>query len=57
MVELCTNCDPDWGRRLAEGLEAARAGQTAEGGNQYNEAQGSKAAAEAEAVAHDAKPY
>ncbi|MBJ6109114.1 catalase [Hymenobacter sp. BT523] len=57
MVELCTNCDPDWGKRLAEGLEAARAGQNAEGGNQYNEAQGSKAAAEAEAVAHDAKPY
>jgi catalase len=57
MVELCTNCDPDWGRRLAEGLEAARAGQTAEGGNQYNEGRGSEAVAEAEEMAHDAKPY
>ncbi|MBO2010409.1 catalase [Hymenobacter negativus] len=57
MVELCTNCDADWGRRLAEGLQAARAGQTAEGGNQYNEAKGSDAVAEAEAIAHDAKPY
>ncbi|MBR7720316.1 catalase [Microvirga sp. SRT04] len=57
MVELCTNCDADWGKRLADGLAAARGGQNAEGGNQYNEAKGSKAAAEAEAVAHDAKPY
>ncbi|MDB5236547.1 MAG: catalase [Hymenobacter sp.] len=57
MVELCTNCDADWGRRLAEGLQAARSGQTPEGGNQYNEAKGSEAVAEAEAMAHDAKPY
>jgi catalase len=57
MVELCTNCDPDWGRRLEEGLKAARAGKTAEGGNQYNESKGSDAVAEAEAIAHDAKPY
>ena len=57
MVELCSNCDEDWGRRLAEGLAAARNGGAAEGGNQYNEAKGSEAVAEAEAVAHDAKPY
>ncbi|SFQ76602.1 catalase [Hymenobacter arizonensis] len=57
MVELCTNCDADWGRRLAEGLQAARAGKSAEGGNQYNESRGSEAVAEAEEMAHDAKPY
>ena len=57
MVELCTNCDADWGRRLAEGLQAARAGKQAEGGNQYNQGKTSAAVEEAEEMAHDAKPY
>jgi catalase len=57
MVELCTNCDADWGRRLAEGLQAARAGKQAEGGNQYNQGKTSDAVKQAEEMAHDAKPY
>ncbi|TGE24331.1 catalase [Hymenobacter aquaticus] len=57
MVELCTNCDPDWGKRLAEGLHKARGGKKAEGSGQSNEARSSEAVAEAEATAHDAKPY
>ncbi|TYZ08367.1 catalase [Hymenobacter lutimineralis] len=57
MVELCTNCDPDWGKRLAEGLAAARGGQQHEGGNQYNEGQQREASQQAEEVGHEAKPY
>ncbi|GGG53179.1 catalase [Hymenobacter glacieicola] len=57
MVELCTNCDPDWGQRLADGLQKARSGKTAEGGNQYNESKAADAVAQAEAVGHEAKPY
>ncbi|QDA61948.1 catalase [Hymenobacter jejuensis] len=55
MVELCTNCDADWGRRLAEGLQNARSGQA--GATQANESKASEAVAQAEEVAHDAKPY
>ncbi|MBJ6144773.1 catalase [Hymenobacter sp. BT559] len=55
MIELCTNCDADWGQRLADGLKAANA--NADGGNQYNEGQAAAAVAQAEEVAHDAKPY
>jgi catalase len=55
MIELCTNCDADWGKRLADGLKAANA--KADGGNQYNASQAAEAVNQAEAVAHDAKPY
>ncbi|MBC6989902.1 catalase [Hymenobacter sp. BT491] len=55
MVELCTNCDADWGRRLAEGLQNARSGQA--GATQANENKASEAVAQAEEMAHDAKPY
>jgi catalase len=57
MIELCTNCDPDWGQRLAEGIKAAQANMEAEGGNQYNERQATEAVGQAEEMAHDAKPY
>lgn len=57
MAEMCPSCNADWGRRLVEGLAAARSGQTAEGDNQFNEAKSSKAVVEAEVMAHDAKPY
>ncbi|OUJ71226.1 catalase [Hymenobacter crusticola] len=57
MIELCTNCDPDWGKRLADGIKAANANTEAEGGNQYNERQADAAVEQAEEVAHDAKPY
>jgi catalase len=55
MIELCTNCDADWGQRLANGLKAANA--HADGGNQYNERQAAEAVGQAEEIAHDAKPY
>jgi catalase len=55
MIELCTNCDPDWGQRLAAGIKAANA--NADGGNQYNERQATEAVDQAEQLAHDAKPY
>jgi catalase len=55
MIELCTNCDADWGKRLADGIKAAQA--NAEGGNQYNERQATEAVGQAEEMAHDAKPY
>ncbi|GAB2775657.1 catalase [Hymenobacter luteus] len=57
MVDLCTQCDAEYGRRLAEGLKQAKAGKTAEGGNQYNDAKNSEAAQQAEKMAHEAKPY
>ena len=57
MIELCTNCDADWGKRLADGIKAAQANMEAEGGNQYNERQGTEAVQHAEEMAHDAKPY
>jgi len=56
MIELCTNCDPDWGKRLADGIKAANA-NTDGGGNQYNERQADAAVEQAEEMAHDAKPY
>jgi len=55
MVELCTNCDADWGRRLAEGLQNARAGQN--GATQANEAKALEAVEQAEEMAHAATPY
>lgn len=55
MIELCTNCDADWGQRLADGLKAANASK--DGGNQYNERQAAEAVGQAEEMAHDAKPY
>lgn len=53
MVDLFTKCDPDYGRRVAEGLQKA-AGQNISGGPI-----GSTSSDEAvkEAVAHEAKPY
>jgi catalase len=57
MIELCTNCDADWGKRLADGIKAAQANMAAEGGNQYNERQATEAVGQAEEMAHDAKPY
>jgi catalase len=57
MIELCTNCDPDWGQRLANGIKAAQTNMEGEGGNQYNERQATEAVGQAEEMAHDAKPY
>ncbi|ALW84877.1 catalase [Hymenobacter sedentarius] len=55
MIDLCSQCDADWGRRLAEGLQNARNGNA--GATQANESKASAAVHEAEAIAHDAKPY
>lgn len=57
MVELFTQCDAEYGRRVAEGLKAAQGsnGQQFRGNGLNNK--GAEAVAQAEAVAHDAKPY
>jgi catalase len=58
MVELFTQCDPEYGQRVAEGLRkvASMKGQE-NGSGQVNVAAGAEAAQQAEATAHDAKPY
>ena len=55
MVENCTQCDTDWGRRLAEGLKIAAKSQN--GNAQANESLATEAVHQAEEMAHDAKPY
>ncbi len=54
MIDLCTRCDADWGRRLAEGLKQAAQGSSVTNGN---EDKNGKAVQQAEAIAHEAKPY
>ena len=53
MIELCTNCDADWGKRLADGIKAANQ----DGDAQANGQQAAAAVEYAEELAHDAKPY
>ena len=54
MVELLTQCDAEYGRRVAEGLKNADNGlQKGPIGNGHTQ----DAVMEAEAVAHEAKPY
>ena len=55
MIDLCAQCDADWGHRLAEGLKKAASGQA--GATQANEAKALEAVKQAEEMAHDAKPY
>jgi catalase len=55
MIELCTKCDEDWGRRVAEGIQQAKAG--AQGATQVNEAKSAQAVEQAEERAHEAQPY
>jgi catalase len=54
MVEMFTQCDPEYGRRVAEGLKNVDNNlQTGPIGNGHSQ----DAVIEAEAVAHEAKPY
>ena len=55
MIDLCAQCDADWGHRLAEGLKQAASGQA--GATQANEAKALEAVKQGEEMAHDAKPY
>ncbi|AIZ63312.1 catalase [Hymenobacter sp. DG25B] len=55
MIELCTSCDPDWGRRVAEGIRKAHSSMA--GATQANESKNAQAVKQAEATAHEAKPY
>ena len=55
MIDLCAQCDADWGHCLAEGLKQAASGQA--GATQANEAKVREAVEQAEEMAHDAKPY
>ncbi|SET76880.1 catalase [Hymenobacter actinosclerus] len=47
MLELCTNCDPDWGQRLREGIAHAKEMMMKD----------EQAVEEAEEISHEAKPY
>jgi catalase len=55
MVELFTKCDEDYGRRVREGLQKA-AGQNKSSGP-MGSTKSEEAVKEAEAKAHEAKPY
>ncbi|GAB2699276.1 catalase KatX [Mucilaginibacter koreensis] len=55
MIALFNQCDPEYGRRVAEGLQAANTDHISSGpiGNPHS----AEAVKQAEDVAHDAKPY
>jgi len=55
MVELFTQCDPDYGRRVAEGLKSGSNGQ--HNGQPIGSVNANDAVKQAEEMAHDAKPY
>lgn len=55
MIEHCTQCDADWGRRLQEGLEKVRSEQVSEGPSGTKDS--GAAVDEAAQKGHDAKPY
>jgi catalase len=53
MIALFTQCDEDYGRRVAEGLRGKNNGQSGTVGNRQEE----EAVAQAEQVSQEAKPY
>jgi catalase len=59
MVELFTQCDPDYGRRVAEGLKAGSNGQPngKQTGQPIGSANANDAVKQAEEISHDSKPY
>jgi catalase len=54
MVELLTQCDPDYGRRVAEGLKGSN-GQ--HNGQPIGAVNANDALKQAEDVSHSSKPY
>jgi catalase len=54
MIDLCTQCDPDYGRRLAEGIRAAGPGISK---GPIGTSHSAEAVEEAATVSQDAKPY
>ena len=55
MIELFTQCDPEYGRRVAEGLRNVQLGEEAKG--PIGSTKSGEAIAQAEEVAKEAKPY
>jgi catalase len=55
MIELFTNCDPDYGRRVAEGLKNVKVDKKNKG--PIGSTQSHEAVAQAEKQGHEAKPY
>jgi catalase len=55
MVELFTQCDPDYGRRVAEGLKAGSNGQ--HNGQPIGAVNANDAVKQAEEMSHGSKPY
>ncbi len=57
MVELFTQCDEDYGRRVREGLQQRAVGNGQEAHGQANVEAGHKASEQAEELSHEAQPY
>lgn len=58
MIEMFTKCDPEYGRRVAEGLASRNGnGQHLQNGSPIGATQASDAVKEAEKSGHPAKPY
>jgi catalase len=55
MIDLFTQCDPDYGRRVAEGLQKAAGIKTSKG--PLGSATSEEAVEQAAHVSHEAKPY
>jgi catalase len=55
MIELFTQCDPEYGRRVAEGLKNAKMGEEAKG--PIGSTGSGEAVAQAETISQEAKPY
>ena len=55
MVELFTQCDPDYGRRVAEGLKSGSNGQ--HNGQPLGAVHANDAVKQAEELSHESKPY
>ncbi|MCW3081946.1 catalase-related domain-containing protein, partial [Segetibacter sp.] len=58
MIELCTNCDPEYGQRVADGIKKAvemrqQHGSTRPGSVERKE----EAVKQAEEISTEAKPY
>jgi len=59
MIELCTNCDPEYGQRVADGIRKAKEMMAKENGQAApgTKAQKEEAVKQAEEIATAAKPY
>ena len=57
MIDLFSQCDEDYGRRLREGLQQAASGNGQQPHGQANAQAGHEAVQQAEELSHEAQPY